>query len=301
VLIHMNPSVVRISNSSISCSLFHRTLSRLARNACAPIALGFLFWANTAYAQSPYEDVPRPIFAPIPPSLSSPPSSPQHGSDSNEHSRSSSEPTSLDANSLGNIAEVKQSKRILWIFPNYRAVSAGTQLPLLSLKDKFWLATQDSFDYSSFISAGLFAGISQANKSYPEFGQGAKGYGRYYWHAMSDQAVGNYMTEAILPVVTHEDPRYYTLGHGGFFKRTGYAVSRLFITRTDAGGRTFNFSEIVGNGAGAGISDAYYPARERTWTKTYQKWTTQIALDGVFNIVKEFWPDINHSIFHGKY
>src|SRR6266478_5190153 len=126
----------------------------------------------------------------------------------------------------------KQSKRILWIFPNYRAVSAGTQLPALSLREKFWLATQDSFDYSSFVSAGIIAGVSQANKSYPEFGQGAKGYGRYYWHAMSDQAVGNYLTEAIVPAVTHEDPRYYTLGHGGFFKRTGYAVSRLLITRT---------------------------------------------------------------------
>jgi hypothetical protein len=301
VLVHTNPSVVTILNGYISCSLSLRTISRLARNACAAIALTFLFWANTAYARSSYEDLPEPIFAPIPPSLSLPPSSPQQDSDSDEPSRSSSVTTSLDANSLGNIAEVKQSKRILWIFPNYRAVSADTQLPPLSLKDKFWLATQDSFDYSSFVSAGLFAGISQANKSYPEFGQGAKGYGRYYWHARSDQAVGNYMTEAILPVVTHEDPRYYTLGHGGFFKRTGYAVSRLFITRTDVGGRTFNFSEIVGNGVGAGISDAYYPARERTWTKTYQKWTTQIALDGVFNIVKEFWPDINHSIFHGKY
>jgi hypothetical protein len=195
----------------------------------------------------------------------------------------------------------KQSKRILWIFPNYRAVSAGTQLPALSLREKFWLATQDSFDYSSFVSAGIIAGVSQANKSYPEFGQGAKGYGRYYWHAISDQAVGNYLTEAIVPAVTHEDPRYYTLGHGGFFKRTGYAVSRLLITRTDAGGRTFNFSEIVGNGAGAGISDTYYPSRERTWTKTGQKWVTQIALDGVFNIAKEFWPDINRAIFHGKY
>jgi hypothetical protein len=195
----------------------------------------------------------------------------------------------------------KQSKRILWIFPNYRAVSANTQLPPLSLKSKFWLATQDSFDYSSFISVGIIAGISQGNKSYPEFGQGAKGYGRYYWHAMSDQAVGNYLTEAIVPAVTHEDPRYYTLGHGGFFKRSGYAVSRLLITRTDAGGRTFNFSEIVGNGAGAGISDTYYPSRERTWTKTGQKWVTQIALDGVFNVAKEFWPDINRAIFHGKY
>jgi len=147
----------------------------------------------------------------------------------------------------------------------------------------------------------MIAGVSQANKSYPEFGQGAKGFGRYYWHAVADQAVGNYLTEAIVPAVTHEDPRYYTLGHGGFLKRTGYAVSRLLITRTDSGARTFNFSEIVGNGAGAGISDTYYPGRERTWTKTGQKWVTQIGLDGAFNILKEFWPDINHSVFHGKY
>jgi hypothetical protein len=297
VLVRTNPSVVTILNRSISWSGSLRTISCLARSACAAVAFGFLLWAGTAYAQSPYDDLPGPIFAPISPSLSLQPSS--QDSDSNEPSCSVT--TSLDANSLGNVAEVKQSKRILWIFPNYRSVSADTQLPPLSLKDKFWLATQDSFDYSSFVSAGLFAGISQANKSYPEFGQGAKGYGRYYWHALADQAVGNYMTEAILPVVTHEDPRYYTLGHGGFFKRTGYAVSRLLITRTDAGGRTFNFSEIVGSGVGAGISDAYYPSRERTWTKTYQKWTSQIALDGVFNIAKEFWPNINHSIFHGKY
>jgi hypothetical protein len=195
----------------------------------------------------------------------------------------------------------KQPKRILWIVPNYRAVSANTQLPPLALKDKFWLATQDSFDYSSFILAGMLAGIGQVKNSTPEFRQGAAGYGRYYWHSFADQAVGNYLTEAIVPAVTHEDPRYYTLGRGGFFKRTGYAVSRLLITRTDSGGSTFNFSEIIGNGAGAGVSDLYYPARERTWTKTGQKWLTQVAVDGVFNVLKEFWPDIDRKVFGGHY
>jgi hypothetical protein len=206
-----------------------------------------------------------------------------------------------ESSPANDVDDGKQSKRILGIFPNYRAVSANTQLPPLSLRQKFWLATQDSFDYSSFVSAGIISGVSQANNSYPEFGHGAKAFGRYYWHGVADQAVGNYMTEAIVPALTREDPRYYTLGHGGSFKRTGYAVSRLLVTRTDSGHRTFNVSEIVGNGAGAGISDTYYPSRERTWTKTGQKWLTQIALDGVFNILKEFWPDINHAIFHGKY
>jgi hypothetical protein len=198
-------------------------------------------------------------------------------------------------------SEGKQPKRILWIIPNYRAVSADTKLPPLSFKGKLWLATQDSFDYSSFLLAGSLAGIGQAKNATPEFRQGAAGYGRYYWHSFADQAVGNYLTEAIVPGMTRQDPRYYTLGHGGFFRRTGYAVTRLVVTRTDSGGQHFNFSEIVGNGAGAGISNLYYPAPERTWTKTGQKWLTQVAIDGAFNIFKEFWPDINRTVFRGHY
>jgi hypothetical protein len=278
-----------VPSPSAHRALFLRHGLSVAGYACAPVALAFLFCVSTAFAQSSPENAPRPIVVQ------------QQESDPRMQQQGSSETTSLRASPHESDDEVKQSKRILWIFPNYRAVSANTQLPPLSSRNKFWLATQDSFDYSSFVSAGILAGASQANKSYPEFGQGAKGYGRYYWHAMTDQAVGNYLTEAIVPVVTHEDPRYYTLGRGGFFKRAGYAVSRLLITRTDAGGRTLNLAEIVGNGAGAGISNTYYPARERTWTKTGQKWLTQVALDGAFNILKEFWPDINQAVFHSKY
>jgi hypothetical protein len=272
----------------------------LARNTLAAIVLPVLLWAGTAVAQSPTEDLAPPTVSQKEASLGGQESSPQ-ASDTTSQPKASSANTAVIATPHQTDDEGKQSKRILGIFPNYRAVSVGTQLPPLSIPKKFWLATQDSFDYSSFVSAGILAGVSQANRSYPEFGQGAKGFGRYYWHAVADQAVGNYMTEAIVPSLTREDPRYYTLGRGGFFKRTGYAVSRLLITRTDSGGRTINISEIVGNGAGAGISDLYYPARERTWTKTGQKWITQIGLDGAFNILKEFWPDINHAIFHGKY
>jgi hypothetical protein len=195
----------------------------------------------------------------------------------------------------------KQNKRILWIIPNYRAVSANTQLPPLNFKSELWLATQDTFDYSDFIFVGALAGISMAGKAQPTFGQGAEGFGKYYWHVFVDGTVENYMTEAIVPAATKEDPRYYTMGKGGFVKRTGYAVSRLFITRTNSGGNTFNLSEVVGAGAAAGIGNAYYPRQENQWVKTYQRWGTQVGLDGVFNVLKEFWPDINQAVFHGKY
>jgi hypothetical protein len=195
----------------------------------------------------------------------------------------------------------KQNKRILWVIPNYRAVSANTQLPPLSFKGELWLATQDTFDYSSFIYVGGLAGISMASKSEPSFGQGAEGYGTYYWHVFADGGIENYMTEAIVPAVTKEDPRYYTMGKGGFFKRTGYAVSRLVITRTNSGKSTFNLSEIVGAGAAAGIGNLYYSGQSNVWVKTYQRWGTQVGLDGLSNVIKEFWPDVNRVVFGGKY
>jgi hypothetical protein len=195
----------------------------------------------------------------------------------------------------------KQPKRILGVIPNYRAVSANTQLPPLTFKGELWLATQDTFDYSYFILAGALAGIDMAGKSEPAFGQGAEGYGKYYWHVLVDGGIENYMTEAIVPVLTKEDPRYYTMGKGGFVKRTGYAVSRLFITKFNSGKSTFNLSEIVGAGAAAGIGNTYYPAQSNPWVKTYQRWGTQVGLDSVFNTLKEFWPDINKAVFGGKY
>ena len=195
----------------------------------------------------------------------------------------------------------QQTRRILWIIPNYRSVSANTHLPPLSFGGKFWLATQDSFDYSAFLYAGIFAGAAMAQKSQPQFGQGAAGYGIYYAHTFADDTIENYMVGAIVPALTKEDPRYYTLGKGGFFKRTGYAISRLAITRTDLGNGTFNISEFVGAGAAAGIGNAYYPTNQNQWVKTYQRWASQIIQDGLANVAKEFWPDINHAIFHNKY
>jgi hypothetical protein len=195
----------------------------------------------------------------------------------------------------------KQPKRILGIVPNYRAVSANEKLPPLNFKGEMWLATQDTFDYSDFIFVGALAGVDMASKSERAFGQGAEGYGKYYWHVFVDGGIENYMTEAIVPAATREDPRYYTLGKGGFVKRTSYAVSRLFITRTSSGKSTVNLSEIVGAGAAAGIGNAYYPSEYNPWVKTYQRWGTQVGLDGIFNVLKEFWPDVDKAVFHGKY
>jgi hypothetical protein len=207
-------------------------------------------------------------------------------------------PASAGATPSPDISGGRQTKRILGIMPNFQAVSADTYLPPLSLKLKFWLATEGTFDYSSFITIAMQAAIEQATNTYPEFHHGTAAYGRYYWHTLADAGIENYLTGAILPAITHEDPRYYTLYHGGFFRRTRYAVSRLWITKNDAGAATVNLSEIIGSGAAAGVSSRYYPRHERTGGEILERWGSQVLNDGVGNIFTEFWPDIRQKFFH---
>ncbi len=192
----------------------------------------------------------------------------------------------------------QQTKRILGIMPNFRSVSADMKLPPMSAKDKFIIAGKDTFDYSSFFIAGIQAGFAMNGASYPEFHQGVKGYARYYWHTLADTTTENFMVGGLGPIVFHQDNRYYTLGHGGFRKRSFYALTRVLVSRKDDGASTFNYAEIIGSGAASGTSTLYYPTKYRTWTKVGQKWLTSDIIDGVNFMLKEFWPDINKKLFH---
>jgi hypothetical protein len=192
----------------------------------------------------------------------------------------------------------QQTKRVLGIVPNFSSVSADTKLPPQTPKQKLTLAAKNSFDYSSFLVAGIQAGISMNGNSYPEFHQGAAGYARYYWHTLADTADENFMVGGLGPILFHQDNRFYTLGHGGFRKRTRYAVTRVLVTRQDDGSKMFNFSEVIGSGAAAGLSTVYYPKQYQTWTKVGQKWLTSDLIDSFNFFWKEYWPDVNKKVFH---
>jgi hypothetical protein len=195
----------------------------------------------------------------------------------------------------------QQTKRMFWLVPNFGAVNANTQLPPLSTREKFALAAHDSvLDYSSFTWAGILAGQAMLLNSDPELGRGIVGYGRYYWRTFTDGVSGTFFTEAIVPAITHEDPRYYTMGKGGFFHRTGYAISRSFVTKTDSGGTSFNWSEVAGNGLEAALSNAYYPPQERGLSQTARNWGTQMESAVLNHVFQEFWPDIRRKVFRRK-
>jgi hypothetical protein len=196
----------------------------------------------------------------------------------------------------------QQTKRIMGMLPNFRSVSAGETVAEETPRQKFVTATLDNFDYTSLFFAGVIAGNSFVTKATPEFHQGAAGYGRYYWHTVADQAVENYFVELIVPAITHEDSRYYAMGKegGGIWKRAGYSLSRVVMTRSDSGKPTFNYSEIVGSAAAVSVSSFYYPTKEQTVSNGFRNWGLDITYDSVTFVFHEFWPDISHAIFSKK-
>ena len=153
----------------------------------------------------------------------------------------------------------REDKRIFGIIPNNRTSPSLTNYKPLSTKEKFQIARQDSFDRGTVILAAAFAGDAQLTNADRPFGQGVTGYARYFGASYGDFVIGNYMSEAIYPILLHQDPRYFRRGIGSGWSRLGYSIGQIFWTHTDSDRTQFNYSEILGNSAAVAISEAYYP------------------------------------------
>jgi hypothetical protein len=193
-----------------------------------------------------------------------------------------------------------QPKRILGVMPNFRAVSAATLPPPPTPKQSLWIATQNSFDYSSFLFTGFTSLESQATNQHPQLGKGIGGYGQYYWRGFVDKVDGNYWVIFILPTIFHQDERYYAMGKGGFWKRALYSSTRIFITPNYQGHNSFNISELLGRGIAQGISVSYYPSQDQNAESLGKKYAFAIGRDALTNVFREFWPDIAVHVLHRK-
>jgi hypothetical protein len=202
--------------------------------------------------------------------------------------------------------------RLFYTLPNFLSLQNAGKVPPLTAKQKFAVVARGTFDPVQFPWWGLLAGINQADNAEPAYGQGAAGYGKRYATTAADGIIENFMTAAVFPSLLHQDPRFFQSGQGGFVRRTGYAVSRIFVTRTDSGHSQFNYSEIFGSATAAAISTySYHPkstyistptnprmfiGSDRTLANTADVWGTQVALDTLTIFLKEFWPDIHRKL-----
>ncbi len=171
--------------------------------------------------------------------------------------------------------------------------------PPLSTGEKWEFGTVEVFDPLAILDLGAAAAVRQEQDQFPSFGQGLFGYTKRYGVAFANHAGSDYMTGSIFPILLKEDPRYFRMGTGGFFRRFFYAASRIPVTRTDKGTNRFNFSEFIGNAAAATLSNVYLPRADRTTSYSAETFGLFLGSDALVNIAKEFWPNVRHKLFHG--
>ena len=186
-------------------------------------------------------------------------------------------------------------KRIFGLIPNARSSPSLTLYKPLTVRQKFKIATDDSFDRGTIALGMIFAAQGQLSRSAPSFGNGAAGYGKYFGAAYGDLLIGNMMTEGVFPSLLRQDPRYFRRGSGTKRSRLGYSIKQSFWTRKDSGGGVFNYSEVLGNAAAVAISNAYYPDN-RTAGDAVSKLGSQIGIDMASNLLKEFGPDLTRRL-----
>jgi hypothetical protein len=185
-------------------------------------------------------------------------------------------------------------KHIFGIVPNFRTSPSLREYKPLSVREKFRIAKEDSFDRGTVALAAAFAGISQLENSNPSFGQGTAGYFHRWATSYTDFAVGNFMTEGIFPGLLHQDPRFFRRGTGGGLSRVCYAISQTFVTHGDSGHLQFNASEILGNSTSVAIGMSYYPDN-RDVHSAMSALASQLIVDTASNVLKEFGPDLDRK------
>jgi len=184
--------------------------------------------------------------------------------------------------------KVQEQQRLLAVIPNYYASYVADAAPM-NPKQKFELAWKLAIDPTSFVIAGIIAGGQQAKNSMPGYGQGAAGFANRFGAAYGDFFIGTYISNAILPSILKQDPRYFYKGTGTIKSRIRYALAMSVITKGDNGHWQPNYSGILGSLAGGAISNLYYPEGSRHgFETTLNNTLIGIGTSAGVNILQEF-------------
>src|SRR5215471_1637811 len=166
----------------------------------------------------------------------------------------------------------------------------------LTAAGKFQMFLDQEKDPINFLGATIDAAEAQISNDDPTFGQGARGYSKRYLAAVTDQATSDFFGVFLYPTIFHQDPRYYRQGQGSFQSRLGHALSHRWVTRTDSGRRMFNFSEWSATISSKAISNLYHPGNDRGFGSTASRVGWSIGNNMVWDVVREFWPEIAHKL-----
>jgi len=178
----------------------------------------------------------------------------------------------------------------------HKYIEPGQTAQPLAAADKVLFGVHQLMSPYMLLTITTAAGYEEAVNGSPNFGTNIGAYGQRVGAAALRDASQDIFSDSIMAAVLHEDPRYYVMGkrHNPAV-RAAYAVSRVFITHSDNGDTTPNYSLISGYAGAAALENAYYPDSNHGFSETAKSFGGSLGGAAISNAVREFLPDILHA------
>jgi hypothetical protein len=158
---------------------------------------------------------------------------------------------------------------------------------------------KNAFGPLALAGSAAYAGLLQIVDAPEEWGQSAGAYGKRFASTLGSAGIHGALAFG-LDSTLHQDPRYFRLGTGTYWRRTLHAVRGTLLTRTDSGHETISTWRIGSAYGAAFLSNQWYPDRLNTVRLGFLQGSARLGFDLATNLASEFWLDIKTKVLHRK-
>ncbi|MCU1249586.1 MAG: hypothetical protein JWQ49_2615 [Edaphobacter sp.] len=177
------------------------------------------------------------------------------------------------------------------IYPYQRFLTSNIVIPM-TWEQKGYLALHNLADPINFATILGISAITVGADSHSAYGPGLKGFGKSVGVSYLQDATGQFFGAFAIPVIAHQDPRYFRMPHAPFAKRVLYSISRTAVSRSDSGKSMPNYATLLNYPIGAELANLYVPGIHPDAASTVARIFTGYALDPVNGLINEFLPDV---------
>jgi hypothetical protein len=177
------------------------------------------------------------------------------------------------------------------IYPYQRFLTTNIVIPM-TWQQKGYLALHDLTDPANIGTILGISAITIGADSHSAYGPGLKGFGKIVGVSLLQDTTGQFFGAFAIPVIAHQDPRYFRMPHAPLSKRIIYSISRTVISRSDSGKSIPNYATLSTYPIEAELDNLYVPGIHPDAASTTARIFTGYALDPVNNLLTEFLPDV---------
>ena len=166
----------------------------------------------------------------------------------------------------------------------------------LSNRQKGVLAIRSVTDPFNLLTIATFSAVSVAADAHSVYGPGFAGWGRLSGYSLAEDIQGTFTGVYLIPVLTHEDPRYHRMPRATIRRRIEHALIHTFVSQHDDGSLMPNYATLINYPLSAEISNFYVPDIGTNASSTAKRVLVGYATDPIGPLVGEVLPDVAKRI-----